>query len=75
MRLTEHTSATTNADQREIKPHGLYDTPDVARILGLHPDTVYRIPRELLRRTPVGPRGGRTKILGSDLLKYIRGES
>lgn len=59
-------------DHQDINPHGLYDTAGVAKILGLHPDTVYRIPRALLRRTPVGPRGGRTKIMGSDLLLYLR---
>ena len=72
MRLPESTSASPMAYQQEINPHGLYATADVARILGLHPDTVYRIPRAVLRRTPVGPRGGRIKIMGSDLLLYLR---
>lgn len=54
-----------------INPDRLYTTPQAAKILGLHPDTVYRIPRSLLRRTRVGPRRGRTKIRGSDLLAYL----
>ena len=72
MRLPESTSTSPTVDQQEINPHGLYATADVAKILGLHPDTVYRIPRAVLRRTPVGPRGGRIKIMGSDLLLYLR---
>lgn len=58
-----------------INPDRLYETPDVAELLGLHPDTVYRIPPSLLRRTRVGPKRGRTKIKGQDLLDYLNGKA
>ena len=66
----------TTQDQApmEIHPDRLYTTEQVAEYLDLHRDTVYRIPRSLLRRTAVGPKGGRTKIMGRDLLAYLRGE-
>lgn len=57
-----------------VHPDRLYTTNEVAQMLGLHPDTVYRIPRSLLRRTAVGPAGGRTKIRGRDLLNYVDGK-
>jgi len=55
----------------QIHQERLYTTKEVAEILGLHTDTVYRIPSALLRRTRIGPRGGRTKVLGADLLRYL----
>lgn len=58
-----------------INPNRLYETSAVADLLGLHPDTVYRIPPSQLRRTRVGPRRGRTKILGQDLLDYLNGKA
>lgn len=54
-----------------VHPDRLYSTVQAAQALELHPDTVYKIPRALLPRTPVGPRGGRTKIRGRDLLAYV----
>lgn len=50
----------------------LYTTAEAALILDLHPDTVYRIPEAALRRTRVGPRYGRTRIAGQDLLDYLQ---
>lgn len=66
--MTEETKLETNPS---IHPDVLYSAPQVASFLGLHPDSVYRIPRSLLERTPVGPRGGRTKFWGRDVLKYL----
>lgn len=54
-----------------VHPARLYSMAEVAKIVGIHPDTAYRIPRTLLKRTPIGPRGGRTKVLGRDLLAYL----
>ena len=58
-----------------INPDRLYSTAEAATLLRLHPDTVYRIPAGSLRRTKIGPRRGRTVILGSDLLAYLRGKA
>ncbi len=54
-----------------IDPDKLYRIPTVARILGCHPDTAYRIPASRLRRTKVGPRRGLTRVRGRDLLDYL----
>lgn len=66
----------------EPQPHNfgiyrdrLYTSAEAAEILHLHVDTVYRIPPSRLRRTKVGPRGGRTKILGADLIHYLVGKA
>ena len=59
----------------DIHPQALYDTPEVAEVLGLHPKTVYGIPERLLPRTRVGPRRGRVKIKGADLLRYLNNET
>ena len=58
-----------------INPDRLYTVPEVAAILALHPNTVYTIPEQLLRRTRVGPRRGRTKVRGRDLLAYLDGKA
>lgn len=58
-----------------INPDRLYTVPQVAEILDLHPNTVYSIPEQLLRRTRVGPRRGRTKVRGRDLLAYLDGRA
>jgi excisionase family DNA binding protein len=58
-----------------IHPERLYTTSEVARVLGLHPDTVYRISSALLRRTRIGPKGGRTRVRGADLIRYLEGRA
>lgn len=60
--------------QRQIHGDHLYRVPEAAKILGLHVDTVYRIPSKQLTKTRVGPRGGRTRIRGAHLLRYINGK-
>lgn len=57
-----------------IHPDRLYKSAEVAEILHLHPDTVYRIPAAHLRRTRVGPNRGRTMVLGAHLIEYIVGK-
>lgn len=55
----------------ELHPERLYDAKEVAKYLGIHRDTLYRIPDRLLKRSRVGPRRGRTKFKGRDVNAYI----
>lgn len=55
----------------DIDRLALYDTGEVAEILGLHPKTVYAIPETKLPRTRLGQRGGKVQILGAHLLAYL----
>lgn len=54
----------------ELNPHRLYDAKVVAEYLGIHRDTLYKIPDRHLPRSRVGPRRGRTKFKGQDVLAY-----
>ncbi len=64
--------ASTDGDEGPIDPNRLYTMAEVARILRMVLDTAYRIPESQLTRTRVGPRGGLTLVMGSDLLRYLQ---
>lgn len=56
----------------DIHPDALYNAADVARVLGLSVDTVYRLGQTpKLRKTAIGPKRGATKFRGSVILKYV----
>lgn len=57
-----------------INPDRLYRVPEAARIMDLHPKTVYAIPESLLKRTRVGPRRGSVRIRGRDIESYLEGK-
>lgn len=59
-----------NATKAEINPHRLYDARETAEYFGIHRDTLYKIPDKHLPRSRVGPRRGRTKFKGADILAY-----
>lgn len=55
----------------DVHADALYTADEVAAVLRLAVDTVYRLgqtPR--LPKVPVGPRGGATRFRGRDILKY-----
>ena len=55
----------------DIKAGELYNAKETASALRLHPDTVYRLrATEQLVGISLGPRGGKTKFLGSVILAY-----
>lgn len=63
---------------RSIAPDGLYDTDEVAFLLGFrgkskkgNRNRVYEIKPERLARVHIGAKGGRTMFLGRDILRYI----
>jgi hypothetical protein len=58
-------------DVEVIHPERLYDARTAAELLGIHRDTLYRIPDRLLPRSRVGPRRGRTKFRGRALIEYL----
>lgn len=60
---------TTLAD---IHPDALYSAADVARVLGVTVDTIYRLGQTpKLRSIKIGPRGGRSKFRGRTILDYV----
>lgn len=67
------------ADQASLEgihPDRLYTAKEAAAFLGLCETTVYRMGASgVLKRTGVGPRRGRTKYLGRDILQYLNSES
>jgi len=60
----------TTAPTTQLNPERLYDASQIAEYFGIHRDTLYKIPDRLLPRTRVGPRRGRTKFKGRDVLAY-----
>lgn len=57
--------------KEDLHPERLYDAKTVAAYLGIHRDTLYRIPDRLLPRSRVGPNRGRTKFKGRNILAYV----
>lgn len=56
----------------DIHPDALYSASEVARVLGLSVDSVYRLGQTpKLRKVTIGPRRGKTKFRGSVILKYV----
>lgn len=54
-----------------IIPDRLYTTAEVAELIDVHLKTAYAIPEKLLRRTRVGPKLGKVRVRGRDLLAYL----
>ena len=52
-------------------PERLYPAADVAEYLGIKRDTLYLIPESRLRKVRVGPKGGRVRYRGRDVLQYL----
>jgi hypothetical protein len=65
-------SETTSAPApTALIPERLYPAADVAEYLGIKRDTLYLIPESRLRKFRVGPKGGRVRYHGRDVLQYL----
>lgn len=56
-----------------IHPDRLYKAEEAAEALGLNVDSVYRLgvmKGSRLPKVPLGPKGGKTKFRGRDILRY-----
>lgn len=57
----------------QVHPDRLYTAEQVAQVLDLNVDSVYRIgvmKNSPLPKVALGPRGGKTKFRGRDVLRY-----
>ncbi len=57
-----------------LHPEQLYTPDRIAEYLGIKRDTLYLIPEARLPKVRVGPRGGRVRYRGRDVLRYTNPE-
>lgn len=64
------------ASLADIHPDAFYTAGEVASVLRLSKETVYRLGRTpRLPKTGLGPNGGKTAFLGRAILDYARGRA
>lgn len=71
--IAEKSTRTVPETLADLHPDGLYTAIEVAHVLGVTVDTVYRLGQTpKMPRTPLGLGGGRSKWLGRIVIHYAQ---